>query len=127
MVTIRGETGAVLYCFIFIDIVSAKKKSIFLSLIGPVAYHTLGNLVAPKTPADETYEHLVELMSNFYHPKPLVTVQRYRFYSRYRQPSESISTFVAELRSLAKDCNFEVSLEENLHDRLVCGVNDPAI
>ena len=33
--------------FIANDIGEGKKKSILLSNIGPAAYHTLGNLVAP--------------------------------------------------------------------------------
>ena len=96
------------------DIAEDKRKSILLSTIGPAAYHTLGNLIAPKKPSEETYQSLVEQMSKFYNPKPLVTMQRYRFYSRFRQPNESVSAFVAELRSLAKDCDFGATLEENL-------------
>ena len=67
------------------------------------------------------------VMSNFYNPKPLVTVQRYQFYSRFFHPDESISIFVAELRHLAKDCNFGAALKDNLRDRLVCGVGDSII
>ena len=83
--------------------------------------------MAPAKPADENYARIISVMSAFYNPKPLVTVQRYKFYSRFRRPDESISTFVAELRHLAKDCEFGTALENNLRDRLVCGVTDQAI
>ena len=63
-------------------------------------------------------------MEKFHSPNPSVIVQQYQFYGRFRKPDESIATFVAELRSLAKDCNFGQTLVENLRDRLVCGVND---
>ena len=63
-------------------------------------------------------------MSTYYNPKPLVTMQRYRFYSRFRQPDESVSAFVAELKHLAKDCDFGAALEDNLRDHLVCGISD---
>ena len=63
-------------------------------------------------------------MEKFHSPKPSVIVQRYQVYSCFRKPDESTATFVAELRRLAKDCNFGQTLEENLRDRLVCGVND---
>ena len=60
-------------------------------------------------PAEESYTRMVEVMKSFYNPTPLsVTIQRFRFYSRFYshfcQPGESILAFVAELRSLAKDC-----------------------
>ncbi len=54
-------------------------------------------------------------------------MQRYRFYSQFRQPNKSVSAFVVELRSLAKDCDFGATLEENLRDKLVCGISNPAI
>ena len=81
-----------------------KKASVLLSTIGATVYSTVGNLVAPRKPSEVTYLRTIEVMGNFYNPKPLVTVQRFRFYSWFCQPEESISTFVAELRNLAKDC-----------------------
>ena len=108
--------------FIANDIGEGKKKSILLSTIGPAAYHTLGNLVALRKPSQETYTCLVEQMSTFYNPNPLVTMQCYRFFSRLRQLNKSVSAFVSELRSLAKDCDFGASLEDSLRGRLVCGI-----
>ena len=110
--------------FIANDIGDGK---ILLSIIGPAAYHTLGNLVARRKPSQETYTHSVEQMSTFYNPKPLVTMQPYCFFSRFRQPNESVSAFVAELRSLAMNCDFGASLEDNLRDRLVCGISNHTI
>ena len=66
-------------------------------------------------------------MGDFYNPKPLVTMQRFRLYSRFHQPEESVSTFVAQLRNLAKDCNFGATLEDNSRDRLVCGIADQVL
>lgn len=54
-------------------------------------------------------------MSKFYNPKPLVTMQHYRFYSRFRQSNESVSAFVAELGSLAKDCEFGAALVRTIY------------
>ena len=59
-------------------ITAGKKKSILLSTISLAAYHTLCNLIATKKPSEETFTNLVEHMSKFYNPKPLVTMQRYR-------------------------------------------------
>ena len=38
-----------------------------------------------------------------------------------------MATFVAELRRLTKYCDFGITLEDMLRDRLVCGVNDDRI
>ena len=55
-------------------------------------------------------------MSEFYNPKPLITVQRYCFYSHFQQSEEFISTFVAG-----------TTIDNNLRDRLVCGVTDQTL
>ena len=109
------------------SIPNEKKASVLLSTIGATAYRTVGNLVAPRKPSEVIYLHIIEVMGDFYNPKPLVTVQRFHFYSRFRQPEESVSTFVAELSNLAKDCDFEATLEDNLCDRLVCGIADQVL
>nr|MCH9717641.1 DDE-type integrase/transposase/recombinase [Gammaproteobacteria bacterium] len=113
--------------FIANDIPNPKKAPVFLATIGPAAFRIIGNLVAPKKPSEESFDRLIKVMSDFYNPSPLVTVQRYKFYSRFRHPEESVSTFVAELRNLAKDCDFGTALEDNLRDRLVCGIADQVI
>ena len=44
-----------------------------------------------------------------------------------RKADESVSGYVAELRSIAVYCNFGATLEIMLRDRLVCGINNESI
>ena len=60
-------------------------------------------------------------------PKPSIIVQRFVFHSRSRKDSESIATFVAELKRLSEHCGFGDTLQDMLRDRLVCGINDGRI
>lgn len=48
----------------------------------------------------------------------------FRFFSRVRQPDETVADFIAELRRLAEDCNFANTLERMLQDRIVCSINN---
>ena len=43
--------------------------------------------------------------------------------SHPKQPKESISEYLAELRRLTEFCDYGEALEDMLRDRLVCGVN----
>ncbi len=105
----------------------ARKKTVFLSVLGPKTYKLLGSLVSPAKPGEKTFAELVAVLTQHYSPTPSVTVQRYKFHSRFRQPAESIAVYVSELRLLAQFCNFGDSLQDMLRDRLVCGVNDDHI
>ncbi len=101
-----------------------KKRAVFLSVIGPAVYKMLASLLAPVKPGEKTYEELVTSLQKQYDPKPSEIVQRFKFHSRVRKEGESVSSYVAELRSLAQFCNFGASLEDMLRDRIVCGIND---
>ena len=69
-----------------------------------------------KLTQDKTYTELVGILKEHYSPKPSEMVQRFSFNSQFRQPEESASTFVSELQSLAKFCNFGTALEDMLRD-----------
>lgn len=104
-----------------------KQRAILISVVGPTTYKLMRNLLSPEKPSSKTYQQLKLLMYNHFSPKPSEIVQRYQFDSRSRQPTETVSEYVAELRRLAHDCNYGVSLEQMLRDRLVCGLNDDRI
>ena len=54
-------------------------------------------------------------------------MERFKFHTRFRKPSESVTAFVSELRFLAKSCNFRDTLNTMLRDCIVCGINDTII
>ena len=102
---------------------AVKKKEILLAMIG-LATFKLTNLVVPEEPGDKTYKELIEELKKHHKPAPSEVIQRLQFYSRDRKPEESVSMYVAELRSLAVYCNFEGTLKKMLRDCLVGGINN---
>ena len=73
------------------------------------------------------YEELVKIVKNHYDPKPSVIMQRYKFNTRMRAASESITAYVAALRELAQHRKFKETLSDMLRGRLICGVNHKGI
>lgn len=67
--------------FICNDVQNAKKVSLFLTLIGGVAYNVLKDLLSPVLPSTKTYKELKDVLLNHCSPKRLVVAERYRFYS----------------------------------------------
>ena len=106
---------------------AAKRRSTFLSVVGPSPYKLLSSILAPVKPSEKTFEELTEVLRNHYSPPPLEVMQRFRFNTRSRKPGESVATYVAELRRLAEYCNYGNTLEKMIRDRLVSGINDDNI
>ena len=92
-------------------------------MIGPGPYKLLRSLLTPDKPSDKTFEELTAVLAKHYSPPPSEVIQRYRFNSRSRNAGESIAAYVADLRRLAEFCNFGMTLEKMLRDRILCGVN----
>ena len=97
---------------------ATKRRSTFLSVIGPGPYKLLRSLLTPDKPSDKTFEELTALLAKHYSPPPSEVIQRYRFNSRSRNDGESIAAYVADLRRLAEFCNFGTTLEKMLRDRI---------
>ena len=83
--------------------------------------------MAPANPKSKSFEELVAALKQHYKPKPLVIAERFHFYRRNQDSSESIAEYVAELRRLATTCSFGDHLDEALRDRIVCGVHSETI
>ena len=105
---------------------AAKRRAILLSVCGVSTYRLIKSLAAPAKPEEVSFENLVKLVEGHHNPEPSATVQRFKFHSRCRQPAETVSTYIAELRRIAEHCKFD-NLNSMLCDRLVCGIQDPRI
>ena len=104
------------------DIADAKKIATLLTIIGGKTYALLRNLCLPAKPSEKTFDDLVKILKDHYSPKPLVIAERFRFYKRNQQETESIATYVSELKKLSANCEFDATLNDYLRDRLVCGM-----
>ena len=104
-----------------------KKRASFLTVVGPTTFKLLRSIIVLETPADKTFEELVEVLTKYFSPLPSEIVQRFKFHSRFRHPGESVATFMPELCLLSEFCNFGDSLDSMLRDRLVCGIQDENI
>ena len=104
-----------------------RQRAIFLTVIGPETYALLRNLLSPETPVNKNLSDLIKILNEHFHPIPSEIVERFKFNTRVRCAGETVATFIAELRRLAKYCNFGSTLDQMLRDRIVCGIQDEAI
>ncbi|XP_041473613.1 uncharacterized protein K02A2.6-like [Lytechinus variegatus] len=113
--------------FIINNIGGDMRVPALISLIGGETYKLLRKLTAPAKPAEKSFQQLIDILQQHLSPQPLVIAERFRFHKRDQRPSEPINAYVAELRQLAKHCDFGEYLEQALRDRFVCGLKQESI
>ena len=70
---------------------------------------------------------IVEKLAEHYRPDTVEIAERFKFFKRQQSDEEGVTDYMAELRKLAKTCNFGHYLDTALRDQLVCGLKDPRI
>lgn len=99
----------------------------FLTVVGAKTFNLLRSLVQPDRPGDKSYAQIIKILGDHYSPKPLMIAERFRFHKRNQEECESVSQFVAVLKRLSEHCEFGLSLNDTIRDRLVCGLRSEAI
>ena len=84
-----------------------RRVPVLLSLIGGKTYDLLRNLLSPTDPKEKTFDELIETLSGHFEPKPIVIAKRFHFHKRHQAAGESVTQFLAELRRLARHCEFK--------------------
>ena len=109
------------------DAADAKKAEVLLSCIGGTSYEVLKNILAPDSPGSKSYDDLASALKTHFEPKPSIIAQRFRFHQKKQEPNELVSQFSAELRHLARDCEFGAYLPDALRDQFVCGLRSESM
>ena len=95
-----------------------------MSRIGQDAFAKLKTLASPTSLTDLSLEQIVATMSQHYKRETVDIAERFKFFKRAQQDTEGVAQYIAELRKLAKNCNFGEYLDTALRDQLVCGLKD---
>ena len=77
----------------------SQRKAILLSSCGITMHKLFKGLTAPSKPGEKSFDELKQLMLHHQNPCPNMIAKCFKFNSRVRNANESVSMFVAELRS----------------------------
>ena len=102
----------------------SAKVDVFLSVVGPKTYKLLKSLIAPALPSDKTIDELYQTLKRHVQPTDSVISRRARFYTIKQKDTESVTDFVAELKLLAAECEFDAFLDQALRDIFAIGIGD---
>lgn len=99
-----------------------KRRAVLLSTIGTPTFRILKSLVFPETLNSKTFDELVNILRHHFTPQTSIVFKRHVFQRRIQLQDEPIVSYVTELKSLSRECNFENNLYERLRDQFVSGL-----
>ena len=101
------------------EITEARKVAILLNVVGEEALEVYNTFKVKEV----TLENVLKEFENYCNPKKNILYSRYVFYARTQNEGETIQSFVTELKTLVKNCEFKDD-EEMLRDKIVLTSND---
>ena len=94
-----------------------RKKALFITLLGQETFAKLKVLTSPTPVADLTLPAIMEHLLGHYRPQTIEIAERFKFFKHAQLKGEGIAEFMAELRRLAKTCNFGDYLDTAIRHR----------
>ncbi len=104
-----------------------QKCAIFLNLAGEEAIEAAENFTYAEGEDKDSLQVLKSKFKAICDPYVNVIMERFKFNSRLREPSESMSSFITTLRTLAKTCDYKQMSDEMIRDRIVIGIQCEAV
>ncbi|XP_037932619.1 uncharacterized protein LOC119667401 [Teleopsis dalmanni] len=104
-----------------------KKHQFLLHYMGASTYNVLCDKLLPKTPEENTYKQIVQILDEHFNLTPNDILENYRFHLRKQKAEETCEEFLLELRKLAVHCNFRTYLDTALRNQFVFGLNNQRI
>ena len=100
---------------------SQIRCAVLLTVIGDDAMEKFDGFKFERGEKEDDIDTVLKKFENFCIGAMHEAFESYRFHMRVQEPSETIEGYVAELRKLAKGCNFEGQEDRMIRDRILVG------
>ena len=101
-----------------------KRATVLLACIGSAAHSVFRSFKFQNADDRSDISKIIEAFDRYCIGETNITYERYVFNQRVQQAGESIEDYVADLRKLAKTCQFEQLEDSLVRDRIVVGIRD---
>ena len=106
---------------------TSYRTSVLLACIGDEAMTLYDTFQFAEGESEEDIDTVIAKFEQYCVGTTNEAFESYRFHMRHQEKNESIEAYVAELRKLAKNCNFDQFEDRMIRDRIVVGVHDPEL
>ena len=104
-----------------------QKACLFLHVIGEDELEVYNNFKFEEEADQLKLDKIMELFDRYCNPKKNQTYERHKFFICVQRSDENIDSYVHELKTKAKTCEFGELAESLIRDRIVCGIRDDRV
>ena len=119
----HGEKDARTKAYIFLNLAGREAIEKEKSFVYAPAVLNEDGTVRVEAESRESIEVLKRKFAEICGPRENVIMERHKFNTRNQKEGESFQSFVADLRILANTCEYGISKDELIRDKIVCGVS----
>ena len=98
--------------------------STLIYALGGEAENIFGSFHFDGDDDSEDFEVVMDKFDTYFIPKQNVIHERACFYQRVQRAGEKVEIFIRALYELSEHCDFGVTREEHIRDRIVVGIRD---
>ena len=103
------------------------QTAILLHAAGPDAQEVFETFVWAEDEDKTDYEQVLNKFGDYCEPLRNVVYERYQFWCREHKETETVDMLMAALRSMAKKCEFGLTNDDMLRDKLVFALKDISV
>lgn len=106
------------------DVPAKKRAAVFLACVGSAAYSVFRTFKFEREEDKADVDKIIDAFEKHCIGEANVTYERYLFHQRVQQPGELFEDFFADLRKMARTCEFGQLEDSLIRDRIVIGIRD---
>ena len=102
----------------------SMKVKLFLYLLESQGREIYSTMAFEAPGHKRNLKQVMDAFDQHCNPKKSETVERYKFFSRFQNPGESLEKFITDLKLLATTCNFGDLKDSLVRDQIISGIQD---
>ena len=106
------------------DVPAKKRAAVFLACIGTAAYSVFRTFKFEREDDKADVDSIIDAFQKHCIGEANVTYERFVFHQRVQQSGEIFDDFLADLRKMARTCEFAQLEDSLIRDRIVIGIRD---
>ncbi|XP_032672304.1 uncharacterized protein LOC116844617 isoform X2 [Odontomachus brunneus] len=108
----------------YIDKPNEIRANLLKNRIGKVGIDVIQNMSFDNPQDKDDMDIIVKKLEEHFNPPKNEVIERYQFFTKCKNPNQTIEQYINNLKEKAKTCNFKEMTDSLIRDRIILDTND---